>query len=184
MKNDDERDKSLAFARMIGYILADGSIYESTCKRGYTRKSSEVCFGTMYDALSFKRDINLFSDVDVAIRKRDGDGNVDREIKGTTLSITIPSNLSKMFHSLEDIVVGKRATQAMKLPKFILDDNCPLSIIREFLGGLFGGDGTAPCLCKDNTISSISFKWTTIKTYIEEMNDQVLKKIIEHQALG
>ena len=104
MKNDEEREKSLAFSRMIGYILADGSIYESTCKRGYTRKSSEVCFGTMYDALTFKRDINLFSDVDVVIRKRDGDGNVEREKKGTTLSIAIPSNLSKMFHSLEDIV--------------------------------------------------------------------------------
>lgn len=170
MKNDEERDKSLAFARMIGYILADGSIYESTCKRGYIRKYCEACFGTMYDALTFKRDINLFSDVDVVIRKRDGGGNVEREKKGTTLSISIPSNLSKMFHSLEDIVVGKRATQEMKLPKFVLEDNCPLSIIREFLGGLFGGDGTAPCLCKNDRISDINFKWTTIKNYINEMN--------------
>jgi len=170
MKNDEERDKSLAFSRMIGYILADGSIYESTCKRGYTRKSSEVCFGTMYDALSFKRDINLFSDVDVVIRKRNGDGNVDREKKGTTLSITIPSNLSKMFHSLEDIVVGKRATQEMKLPKFVLEDNCPISIIREFLGGLFGGDGTAPCLCKDKRFGSIRFKLTSVEEYVEHLN--------------
>lgn len=175
MKNDENRDKSLAFARMLGYILSDGSIYESTCNRGYTRKCVEACFGTMYDALTFKRDINLFNNIDVSIRKRDGDGNKDREIKGTTLSITIPSNLSKIFHSLEDIVVGKRTTQEMKLPKFILDNNCPLSIIREFIGGLFGGDGISSSLNMYNKISSINFKWTTTKKYIENMNTVFFK---------
>jgi len=170
MKNDEERDKSLSFARMIGYILSEGSIYESTCNRGYSRKCVEACFGTMYDALAFKRDINLFNDIDVTIRKRDGDGNKEREMKGTTLSITIPANLSRMFHSIEDIVVGKRSTQEMKLPKFILDDKCPLSIIREFLGGLFGGDGISSTLCMNDKISSINFKWTTTKKYIENMN--------------
>lgn len=173
MKNDLEREKSLAFARMLGYILTDGSIYISTCNRGYTIKCVEACFGTMFDALTFKRDINLFSDIDVSIRKRDGDGNKEREIKGTTLSITIPANLSKMFHSLEDIIVGKRATQEMKLPKFILDDNCPLSIIREFLGGLFGGDGTAPCLCKDKRFGYLEFKWTIIKKYFYTLENTI-----------
>ena len=175
MKNDEDREKSLAFTRMLGYILSDGSIYESTCNRGYTRKCVEASFGTMYDALTFKRDINLFSDVDVKIRKRDGDGNKEREKKGTTLSIAIPGNLSRMFHSLEDIVVGKRATQEMKLPKFILDDECPLSIIREFLGGLFGGDGIASCLSSNDKINTISFKWAIINKYINSMNNTFIQ---------
>ena len=170
MTTDEERNKSLAFARMCGYILSDGSIYLTT--RG-SRKCAEACFGTMFDALAFKRDINLFSNVDVTIRKRDGDGNKEREKKGTTLSITIPSLLSKMFHSLEDIIVGKRATQEMKLPKFILEDNCPLSIIREFLAGLFGGDGTAPCLCKDKRFGYIEFKWTIVEKYFISLENTI-----------
>ena len=30
--------------------------------------------------------------------------------------------------------------------KFILEKSCPVSVVREFLGGLFGGDGCAPYL--------------------------------------
>ena len=178
MKNDEERDKSLAFARMLGYILSDGSIYETTCNRGYTRKCCEASFGTMFDALSFKRDINLFSEIDVTIRKRDDE---EKQKKGTTLSITITANLAKMFHSLEDIVVGKRSTQEMKLPKFILDDNCPVSIIREFLGGLFGGDGITSSLNSDDKLSSINFKWTTIEKYMKQMNIvfEQIQKLLE-----
>jgi DNA polymerase elongation subunit (family B) len=182
MKDELEREKSLAFARMIGYILADGSIYETTCSRGYTRKCVEACFGTLFDALTFKRDINLFSDIDVTIRKRDGNGDEDREKKGTTQCITLPAKISYMIHSLEDIMVGKRSTQEIKLPKFILDDNCPLSIIREFLGGLFGGDGTAPCICKDKRFGYIEFKWTIIKKYfysLENVINQISKLLLK-----
>lgn len=181
MKNDQEREKTLAFARMLGYILSDGSIYESTCNRGYTRKCCEAGFGTMFDALSFKRDINLFCEIDVTIRKRDGDNDEERKRKGTTLYITIPANLSRMFHSLEDIVIGKRSTQEIKLPKFILDNNCPLSIIREFIGGLFGGDGITSSLNSDDKLSSINFKWTTIEKYIKQMNIvfEQIQKLLE-----
>lgn len=175
MKDDLEREKSLAFARMVGYILADGSIYETTCSRGYTRKCVEACFGTLFDALTFKRDIKLFSDVDVTIRKRDGNGDKDREKKGTTQCITLPANISYMIHSLEDIMTGKRSTQETKLPKFILDEKCPLSIVREFLGGLFGGDGTACCLSTKDVVNSISFKWTVIKNYINSMNNTFIQ---------
>jgi DNA polymerase elongation subunit (family B) len=171
MKDNLEREKSLAFARMVGYILSDGSIYESTCQRGYTRKSCEAGFGTLFDALAFKRDISLFSDVDVTIRKRDGDGDEERSKKGVTQNITLPANISRMIHSLEDIVVGKRSTQKMKLPKFVLKEDCPKSIIREFLSGLFGGDGLTLGLNKDDTLSNIGFKWTTVEKFIEPMKE-------------
>jgi DNA polymerase elongation subunit (family B) len=171
MKNDIEREKSLAFARMIGFILADGSIYEYTCNRGYIRKSCEADFGTLFDALAFKRDISLFSDVDVIIRKRDDDE--ERNKKGVTQNITLPPNISRMIHSLEGIVIGKRSTRILSLPNFILDDNCPLSIIREFLGGLFGGDGTAPCLCKDKRFGYIKFKWTIIEKYVYSLENTI-----------
>src|SRR5205807_4353549 len=32
------------------------------------------------------------------------------------------------------------------LPAFVLGGECPVAIVREFLGGTFGADGTAPVL--------------------------------------
>jgi len=164
--NGTEREKSLAFARMLGYILADGSIYMSSHKdKNWARQCVEACFGTIIDATAFKMDMMKLSGVDVKIRKR----VCPNSMKGTTFTIALPSVLAKMIHSLEDIVVGKRCTQEMKLPAFILDPKCPLSIVREFLGGLYGGDGVAPCIRHLNIFGNIRFKWTTVKKYVNNM---------------
>ena len=45
------------------------------------------------------------------------------------------------------------------MPHFILDNNCPRPIVREFLGGLFGGDGHT-CTYGHTTFNSISFSQT------------------------
>jgi len=165
MELEEERNKSLIFARIIGYILSDGSIYKTG---KYERKCSEAYFGTLIDAENFKNDIKKLSKIDFSIRKRET-GDIERSKKGTTFSIALPSCISKMIHSLDDIIIRKRSTQSIKLPKFILEDNCPLSIIREFLGGLYGGDGTAPFICKRDTFGTISFKWTTIETHVDSL---------------
>jgi DNA polymerase elongation subunit (family B) len=180
--NGAEREKSLAFARMLGYILADGSIYMSSHKDKdwAPRRCVEACFGTMIDATAFKMDMMKLSGVDVKIRKRVRPNTM----KGTTFTIALPSVLAKMIHSLEDIVVGKRCTQEMKLPAFILDPKCPLSIVREFLGGLYGGDGVAPCIRHVNIFGNIRFKWTSIKKYVNNMIE-VFKQLQNlHLRLG
>lgn len=179
MKTKISRNKSLAFARILGYILSDGSIYLSKSKKLiknenktniYIRKCSEASFGTLLDAKQFINDINLI------LHGSENDNSKKYTIyktkyksKGITFKINIPSKLALLLHNLEDIIIGKRATQSMKLPKFILDENCPLSIIREFLGGLFGGDGTAPHYSKNN-FNTASFKWTTIEKHNNDMN--------------
>ena len=56
----------------------------------------------------------------------------------------------------------------MKFPKFLLDDNCPTSIIKEFISGLYGGDGHTVCLSR-NRFSNIAFSWCTIQSKIEDM---------------
>jgi len=166
MKSVEEREKSLAFARILGYILADGSIYLSN-----NRKCAEASFGTLIDAENFKQDVMNFSTVDLKISKHQGGNDEKRKMKGVTFKISIPAKLSKMIHSLEDIIVGKRSTQAMKLPAFILNEKCPLSIIREFLAGLLGGDGSAPCYCSTDDFNSIAFKWTSSHLWVESMVD-------------
>ncbi len=173
------REKSLAFARIIGYILSDGSIYVSKNK-----KCAEACFGTIIDAENFKRDVNMFSEIDIKIRLRNANNNNDRDIKGTTYLLNIPAIICKLIHSIDGIVIGKRSTQPMKLPEFILDDNCPKSIIREFLGGLYGGDGSAPYITKTDRFGSMSFKWTTIEKYKLDMIGVFEKLVILHEKLG
>src|SRR5439155_1560087 len=42
--------------------------------------------------------------------------------------------------------VGRRIDQGARLPDFVLDASCPVAVVREFLGGVFGADGTAPVL--------------------------------------
>lgn len=171
-----KREHSLAFARILGYVLSDGSIYISK-----NRKCAEASFGTLFDAQTFKRDVGLFSSVDITIRKRQPVKNTDRAKKGCTFVMTLPSFLASMIHNVEGVVVGKRSSQPMTLPTYILEPNCPKSITREFLGGLFGGDGTAPYLASNNTFGTVSFKWTTIYKYLDDMQNCFfqLKNILE-----
>jgi DNA polymerase elongation subunit (family B) len=155
-----EREKILAFARIVGFAITDGSLY-STGK--YERKMVEVYLGTKMDAEMFMRDIVLLTGRDVKIRFRNGNVNDGSKVKGGCFYINLPAELSKKIHSLEGIVVGRRSTQDISLPLFVLQPQCPLSVIREFLGGMFGGDGSAPYLTNSNKIGGIRFKWTTTK---------------------
>lgn len=159
MNSAEEREKTLIFVGILGFTLADGCIYKNK-----DRIQSEAYLGSIIDAEQLKADILFLVNKKVNIRKR-----VSKEgSKGITFCISYPTILCDMISSLEDIIVGKRATQAMKLPKFLSDNKCPLSVIKRFLGGIFGGDGSAPVLSKEK-INSIRLKWTTIETYFPNM---------------
>jgi ribosomal protein L37AE/L43A len=68
---------------------------------------------------------------------------------------------------LPGLISGKKVNQPATLPDFILDEKCPRPIIREFLGGMFGGDGHTCVLGmhrgKRDVMTSVSFSQT--KTY-------------------
>jgi DNA polymerase elongation subunit (family B) len=171
-KNEYEKYKKLSEEDKIRYNTEinqyiPNKIYKNDIKIN-KRKVSEAAFGTLLDAQNFMNDIKKFVDKDINIIKRIGNNNTRRGLKGTTFNITLPVYITKMLHSLEDIVIGKRSTQSMKFPKFILEDNCPISIIKEFISGLYGGDGHTVCLSQ-NKFSNISFSWYTIQNKIEDM---------------
>lgn len=158
------RELSLAFARILGYVLADGSIYLSK-----NRQRAEASFGTKFDSECFLQDLSLFTQTHPMVRiRRHKRGNA-RAIKGVTVSLAIPSDLAKLIHAVPGITIGKPFTRDMKWPEFLEDKKCPRAIIREFLGGLYGGDGTAPCITKANTFGPVSFKWTTIQSHLSTM---------------
>jgi hypothetical protein len=61
-------------------------------------------------------------------------------------SIALPMELTAAIAALPGVCVGRRIDQAPSLPAFVLDERCPVAVVREFLAGLFGADGHAPVL--------------------------------------
>jgi len=139
--------RTLAFARIIGYLIADGSI--SYDKRNNVARGV-IYLGHMLDVNSLLIDLRMFCHI--------------RQTKfkiNNYYYISIPQPFMKIILKLKGIIIGRKITQPAELPEFILDDKCPRPIIREFLGGLFGADGHTCSLLlhrgKRDNITSISF---------------------------
>jgi aconitase A/intein/homing endonuclease len=124
----DERARSLAFARLLGHLLSDGSI--SVAGQG------RMHVGQALDREAVLRDIELVTGKRPAANRYD-------ERKWT---IVLPRELTEAVHALPCVRVGRRINQPAQLPAFVLDESCPVALVREFLGGLFGADGWAPTL--------------------------------------
>lgn len=166
LNNLENREKALAFSRVLGYILSDGSISMYSNKFNKELYSCKVSIGTLIDAKIFVNDIKLITNFEPKIT------NSERiEIKGRTFGVSIPKILLDKILLLDGIIVGKRSTQPYTLPTFLFKENCPLSIIREFLGGLFGGDGISPSLSISHpSFSPIGMQLTTIEKYKNNMS--------------
>jgi len=165
MNTEDDRTKTLAFCRILGFILSDGTISK------YTRLNKDIIESSVY--IGTLLDANMFvNDIEILTNKRPSICNCKREnIKGSSYVVHIPKILVNKIIMLEDIIIGKRSHQPYTLPKFLLEDYCPLSIIREFLGGLFGGDGTSPSLSVSHpSFSPVCFGLATIEKYKDNMN--------------
>ena len=117
--------KTLAFARIIGLLITDGSISSK-----YQHESASVSLGHMIDVTQFIDDINMFHDI------------TQKKFRTRNCYIVrIPSEFLADILQLGGILRGRKINQPATLPDFILDEKCPRPIIREFLGGMFGGDG-------------------------------------------
>src|SRR5579859_4490114 len=123
-----ERLRSLAFARLVGHLLSDGSI--SVTGQG------RIHVGQAVDRQVVLNDLELLTGCCPAATRYD-------ERKWT---IVLPMQLTRAISALSGVRIGRRIDQAPTLPAFVLDENCPVAVVREFLGGLFGADGDAPVL--------------------------------------
>ena len=146
--NMNNYKKTLVLAKLIGYLITDGNI--NKYKYGY---NSTIYFGHMIDVNSFLNDLKLLCTTK------------QTNFKSKNLyNVRIPSELINNIVQLEGILVGKKVIQHAQIPAFILDTKCPKPIVREFLGGLFGGDGHTCVLGmhrgKRDILSGISFSQT------------------------
>uniref|UniRef100_A0A6C0EYQ4 DNA-directed RNA polymerase n=1 Tax=viral metagenome TaxID=1070528 RepID=A0A6C0EYQ4_9ZZZZ len=145
----EEFMKTLAFARIIGYLITDGHMNSKT-------KIADLFLGHMLDVESMMKDIELFCE-----------SKQKSFISKNLYEIRIPAELKNDIIQLPGLISGKKVNQPGTLPKFILDEKCPRPIVREFLAGMFGGDGHTCVLGmhrgKRDILTSVSFSQT--KTY-------------------
>ena len=157
----EEYLKSIAFARILGYLIMDGHINEKN-------KIIFVYLGHMLDVESFISDLELFQDIE----------QTNFETKNH-YTIRLNTYFSRKIMQLKGLTFGKKVIQPAVLPEFILDENCPLPIVREFLAGMFGGDGHTCYLGlhrgKRDLLTSISFSQT--KSY---QHQDSLREMMEH----
>ena len=144
----EEFMKSLAFARILGLLITDGSIS--------AKGTGTLFLGHMLDVKQVIDDLELFCDI-----------NQKKFESGNYYSVNIPSILMYDILEIKGLLRGRKVNQPGTLPDFILDENCPRPIVREFLAGMFGGDGHTCVLGmhrgKRDILSSVSFSQT--KTY-------------------
>ena len=145
----EEYMKTLAFARIIGLLITDGHMNSNT-------KIARLFLGHMLDVYSVLEDIKLFCE-----------SQQTNFTMKNLFEIRIPAKLTNQIIQLPGLLSGRKVNQTGMLPEFILDEKCPRPIIREFLGGMFGGDGHTCVLGmhrgKRDLLSSVSFSQT--KTY-------------------
>ncbi len=154
MDTEANRDRLLAFARLLGYLLGDSSI--SVYGQGRIIVSEAIDREVMLD------DIELLT----GLRPKASRYDVRR------WSVVLPKSLTKSIASMSGVQVGRCIGQTLTLPTFVLEKTCPVSIVREFLGGLFGADGHSPILHlygKDenySTLKSPAYSQSTIPEFL------------------
>ncbi len=157
METACKRQRTLAFARLLGYLLSDGSISLSGQGRMHV--------GQALDCEAVLDDIELLTGVRPAATRYD-------ERKWT---IVLPNPLTEAISTLPGVRTGRRIQQVPTLPVFVLDEHCPVAVVREFLGGLFGADGHAPTLHRwgkrdgDASPGMPAYSQSTIPEHVEAL---------------
>jgi aconitase A len=128
MATPQERLRTLAFARLLGHLLGDGSI-------------SALGQGRMNVGQAVDRE-TVLNDVELLTGKRPAASRYDER----KWAVVLPSSLTEAIAELPGVRTGRRIHQPPSLPSFVLDQRCPVAVVREFLGGVFGADGHAPVL--------------------------------------
>jgi isoleucyl-tRNA synthetase len=156
----NEIQKSITFARLLGYLITDGTLFFNTSKNIYV---ACVYLGHELDAQQFVQDIGLVC------------GYIPKyRFSKNVYVVDIPMIIVQAFLSLEGFVSGKRTEQTASIPTFLTKPDCPLQVKQEFLGGLFGGDGHTSYLkhYKKNgkySFGYVRFSQSKISQYMESL---------------
>jgi len=148
--NKEEYLKSMAFARIVGYLIMDGTISKVKSKQTY---AGVIRLGHMIDVERILTDMSMFCDI-----------NQTRFKTQNYYSVRIPAKFMNDIIQLTGLTIGRKVNQPAQLPAFITDEKCPKPIVREFLAAMFGADGHT---CYLGT--SISFSKTRTMEHLDSL---------------
>jgi DNA-directed RNA polymerase II subunit RPB2 len=160
--------KTFAFMRILGYLVTDGHITNTE-----TELRGCIYLGHKIDLESILIDLKLFV-----------------EIKQTNFThtnmyyISIPNIFLSSVIKISGLLFGRKVVQSGFLPDFIKNTDCPRPIVREFLGGIFGGDGHTCYLGlhrgKRDLLTSISISKTKNYENLEDLKNTMedIKKLL------
>lgn len=170
MNNTTERNKSLAFARLFGYLQADGSI--SKDKRDNELYTTRLFIGHMTDVNIILDDIKSVCNI-VPIIYNDG----------ICYNVNFPNIFGKTIANIPGMNIGRRTTQKATFPLFLLADDIPKSFIREYLAGYFGGDGHSP-YPEQNKFSTTKLSQSICNEYIQSMEQKMNQIVLLCKKVG
>lgn len=147
MKIYSDRLKAMALCKLFGYVLTDGS------------QNKLMCLGHKIDAENVVDDIELLSGKRPKIRR-------DERV----YSVGLPFEISREFSKVVHVQKGGKVNNEMVMPDFIFEENCPTFLIREFLAGMFGGDGVLPSIVK-NQATMVQLVASKVEEHVQSLVD-------------
>jgi 3-isopropylmalate dehydratase small subunit/intein/homing endonuclease len=165
LANEYERARTLAFARLVGHLISDGSI--SILGQG------RMNVGQALDRQAVLDDIELLTGKRPAAKRYDA----------RKWAIVLPRGLTAAAAALAGVRIGQRIHQPPALPRFVLQPECPVAVVREFLGGLFGADGHGPLLKRQGAsehsaiVKPPAYSQTAKPEHVEQLKE-VMQQII------
>jgi carbamoyl-phosphate synthase/aspartate carbamoyltransferase/dihydroorotase len=167
MQDAKSRIEALAFARILGMLYSDGHI----TKRNAKCPGHEIIVATEIDRDQVVSDVTLLMGRAPYVRHYpSNDGSREKHGNDDSYAIYI-IGWAVALCDLPGVMCRGGLSQVPTLPLFL--DSAPVSIIREFLGGLFGGDGHAPYMHtmkdQDDILCHVKFMHTVRVEYLNEM---------------
>ena len=148
-------------AYVIGFLLADGTLY-------YYKKKGEYTIS----AHQHKRDMDILSNIQKAIGGKISGPNKKELFRLRVLSKDLFYKLKELGmkerHSLEDIAIE------LLPPQFIEKKINQISIVRDFFRGNFEGDGTFYGSYED---SNMKFNIVGSEKFLQKLNSLILKEV-------
>jgi len=170
----DEYLRTMAFMRVLGWIVTDGGIYQEH-EDGHLK--GLISLGHQMDVKSFLRDLRYFCHDskynDHASRFMKTCVSSISGKEWSHYSILLPHYFTKIISQIDGITIGKKVCQEACMPAFVLADDFPRPLLREFLGAMFGGDGHTCILSmhrgKRDVLTSVSFSKSRTQPYVASL---------------
>ena len=140
--NFEDKIRAMAFCRLLGYTLSDGSLNKT------------LYINNKIDCETILQDIELLTNKRPIITQYNN-----------IYKIELPYDLSHAFIFSNEI---QGVNIQMILPDFIFNENCPTFLIREFIASMFGKDCILPEFNK-NTFGNIHLVFSKIEKHVENL---------------